>query len=65
VYFDIEKRTQLIAESTLGVFSISEMFVLLGISVARAPVTRNIAIRRRKLLRFDRTKSDYGPVYTL
>jgi hypothetical protein len=57
---------QLSVESTLGLFSIAGGLMLLVISVARALVTRNIATRRRNLLgKFDRTKSDYGPIYTL
>jgi hypothetical protein len=56
---------QLSVESALGLFSIAGGLMLLGISVARALVTRNITTRRKKLLgKFDRT-SDYGPIYTL
>jgi hypothetical protein len=65
VYFNIERLAQLSAESALGLFSIAGGLMLLGISVARALVTRNITTRRKKLLgKFDRT-SDYGPIYTL
>jgi hypothetical protein len=41
---------QLSTESAFGIFSIVGGFILLGISVARAVVTRKIATRRRKLM---------------
>jgi len=37
-------------ESAFGMFSIIGRLILLGTSVARAIVTRNIATRRRKLM---------------
>ena len=64
MYFDIGRLTQLSVESALALFSVAGGLVMIGISVARAVVTRNIATRRRKLLgKFDRTKSGYEPPY--
>lgn len=48
--YGIEGLTQLSTESVFGIFSIVGGFMLLGISVARAVVTRKIATRRRKLM---------------
>jgi hypothetical protein len=48
--YGIEGLMQLSTESAFGIFSIVGGFILLGISVARAVVTRKIATRRRKLM---------------
>jgi hypothetical protein len=47
--YGIERLIQLSIESAFGIFSIIGGIILLGTSVARAIVTRNIATRRRKL----------------
>jgi hypothetical protein len=68
MYFDIERLIQMSAETTLGLYSVAGGLMLLGISVARDIISRNIATRRRKLLgKFDRAKNDYNykPPYIL
>ena len=48
--YGIERLVQLSTESAFGIFSIIGGFTLIGISAARAVVSKKIDTRRRKLM---------------
>ena len=48
--YGMERLIQLSTDSAFGIFSIIGGLILLGTSVVRAIVTRNIATKRRKLM---------------
>jgi hypothetical protein len=48
--YGIERLMQLSTESPFGTFSIVGGLILLGISMARAVITRKIATRKRKFM---------------
>jgi hypothetical protein len=64
--YGIERLMQLSTESAFGIFSIVGGLILLGISMARAVVTRKIAARRRKFMGKVLTEQKVTrPLYTL